>query len=220
MVTFHDSAPRIDFRPQAIIWRPAWYFSPIVCDGADELDRFRYVSFSIGNQVDFELRTYDGHPQETATVYLSFPDDRRAEILESITLILKELHLPSTCLAWIRGQTFEYGVLPRPPEDRLREKEARSLVLKILSKEPQWQANTTRIKSRVPAEFNLSPIDLEQSPSRKNEKEWQQIIGNVISHRTSSEGIISRKLAIKDGATLTMTNAGAAYLNSIGYSAG
>jgi hypothetical protein len=218
MIQFQNIASRPDFRPQAIIWRPASYFSPIVKRDVDELDEFHYVSFCIGNLVSFEMRTYAGHPQETSTVYLSFADNEVDEIRSKINLILTELCLPNTALAWIRGREFKYGVLKRPVRDRLLEKEARSLVLKIAAKEPARRATTTKIKSRIPVEFNLSPLDLEQSVSRPAERKWQQIVGNVISHRTSANSIISRGFALREGEFLTVTSAGLDYLNSIGFS--
>jgi hypothetical protein len=218
MIRFQDIDSRSDFRPQAIIWRPASYFSPIVRRGEDELDEFNYVSFCIGNVVSFELRTYAGHPQETSTVYLSFADDEVDEIRDKINLIIDELCLPNTALAWIRGRDFRYGVLERPTMDRLLEKEARSLVLKITAKEPNRRATTTRIKSRIPEEFNLSRLDLEQSASRPAEKKWQQIVGNVISHRASANSIITRGFASREGEWLSVTSKGLAYLNSIGFS--
>jgi len=218
MIQFQNIASRPDFRPQAIIWRPASYFSPIVKQGVDELDEFNYVSFCIGNFVSFEMRTYAGHPQETSTVYLSFADNEVDEIKDKIDVIMRELCLPNTALAWIRGREFKYGVLKRPAKDRLLEEEARSLVLKIVAKEPARRATTTRIKSRIPVEFNLSPLDLEQSVSRPAERKWHQIVGNVISHRASANSIISRGFASRDGELLTVMPAGLAYLNSIGFS--
>jgi hypothetical protein len=217
MITFHDIDSRPDFKPQAIIWRPACYFSPIIREKSDNLDVYRYASFCIGNQVSFEMRTYAGHPQSTSTVYLSFDDDKVDEIRQNVTLIMDALQIPGSALAWIRGQEFRYGVLERPKADRLREKEARSLVLKISAKESARRATTERIKMRVPEMFNLSPIDLERSPSRHTEKKWQQIVGNVISHRSSRTSIFSKGFASREGDCLTVTPKGLVYLNSIGF---
>jgi hypothetical protein len=52
-----------DVAPQAIFWRPLLYFAPTIRQTEDNLDRFRVVSFTVDNDLTFDLRNYRGHPE-------------------------------------------------------------------------------------------------------------------------------------------------------------
>jgi hypothetical protein len=104
---------------------------------------------------------------------------------------------------------LEFGKLPFR-DDRLREPEARVLALKIASGEPNREASTSLIKERIPEYRDLSPTDLEPSPTRTNERRWQQVVGNVISHRESGTSIFHKGYAVRteDGIRLTDSGVG------------
>ncbi len=53
--------PDIEVVPQAIIWRPLRYCTLVVRNGQDDLDRYQGASFTIGNDITFDLRVYEGH---------------------------------------------------------------------------------------------------------------------------------------------------------------
>ena len=99
---------------------------------------------------------------------------------------------------------------------RLREPEARLLWLRIAASLPNREATTTQVKDRVPDYRELTPADLAQSPTRKNEKVWQQIVGNIISHKPTGTSLFTRGLAvrIKDG--IRVTEKGLEYLKGKG----
>ncbi len=207
-----------DVSPQAIFWRPIKYFSMKVRSEEDELDRYEAVAYLVGNHLHFELRAYAGHPPNTVTLYLSFEQQDSSEIGMLIDEVIKRLVVPKTAVAWRRGQPFEYGRLDKPKDDRLYEREARILALKIAATFPNRTASTDVIKQRIPEFFELSPTDMKQSTSRASEQRWQQIVGNVISHRSSAAGPFLRGYAERTHDGLRVTNHGMDYLKSMGFS--
>ena len=210
--------PAYDIVPQAIFWRPLNYFTLTIRKGEDGLDIFTAASFAIGNKVLFDLRSYRGHPEYTVTLYLPKQVDDPREISESISLVIKEMVIPSTAVAWRRGLPFEHGTLERPREDRLREGEARILALKIAAQRLNHRASTTFIKSQIPNYTQLSAADRAPSKSRRRESAWQQVIGNVISHKSSPTGPFATGHALRTPDGLSVTRKGVDYLNNMGFS--
>lgn len=206
-----------DVLPQAIFWRPLPYFTTSYREDEDGLDRFRVVTFTIDNDLSFDLRTYRGHPNQTVTVYFPFKMQTVDEILLAIELVIAETAIPKLAVAWQRGWEFEFGSLKRQDFDRLREPEARILALKIAARCPGHTATTEYIKQQVPDYYPLSKIDLLPSPSRSNEARWQQIVGNVISHQKTLSGIFSNGYATRTADGLRVTDIGLAYLRNIGF---
>lgn len=217
MVTFKKYVLEGDVVPQAIFWRPLKYFSASNREGEDGLDVFRVSSFIIGNEIQFDLRTYRRHHKFMVTLYLSNEHEDEAEILEIIQIVVKELIVPKDAVAWKRGEAFEFGRLKRPKADRLREAEARILALKIASICPDRTASTEEIKREVPNYIEFSPADLAQSTTRPKEKMWQQIIGNVISHKGSPSGVFLNGYARRIPGGLSVTDKGMDYLKSMGF---
>ena len=72
--------PDYDIVPQAIFWRPLRYFTTAIRHGEDNLDAFDAASFIIGNWPRFDLRTYEGHPAFTVTLYLPFSVEDQAGV--------------------------------------------------------------------------------------------------------------------------------------------
>lgn len=211
--------PAYDVIPHVIIWRPLRYFTTNIRKGKDDLDHYQGASFEIGNSIRFDLRSYRGHPGLTVTLYLpdegEFEDDVRVN--EILDIVFKEMSIPPTAVAWRRGQAFEYGKLERLKEDRLREPEARILVLKIAAQQPGRSASTKFLKKEVPKYTELSAKDREHSKSRTREELWRQIVGNVISHKDVHEGPFAKGYAIKTAGGLAVTTRGVAYLDNIGF---
>lgn len=206
-----------DVTPQAILWRTIYCFAlePEKC--RDDLDEFEGASFTIGNQLSFDLRHYEDHPEATVTMYLPVAQDENDQVGDAIDIVLSGLEVPKSGVAWRRGEDFEFGKLSRRPEDRLREKEARLLALKIAAECKNFEASTTYIKNRIPQIVPLTPKDLEQSKSRPREKLWHQIVGNVISHSGSSESIFSKGYAIRTFDGIRITKLGVNYLKRVGF---
>lgn len=206
-----------DVIPQAILWRTIYCFALKPERSTDDLDDFDGASFTIGSEISFDLRHYDGHPESTVTMYLPVTSESDDRITDAIEVVLSGLEVPDSGVAWRRGQDFEFGKLPRRPEDRLREKEARLLALKIAAECKNYEASTTYIKNRIPEIVPLTSKDLEQSKSRPREKLWQQIVGNVISHSSSSASIFSKGYAVRTSDGIKITNSGVDYLKRVGF---
>jgi hypothetical protein len=206
-----------DVVPQAIFWRPLKYFTDTIFDGRDSLDEFIGASFCIGNSVNFDLRTYKGHPRFTVTLYLPFVLEENV-VGATIDIIVREMAIPSRAIAWRRGMEFSYGHLVRNKDDVFREIEAKILVLKIVAQSPGRQAATKNIKEKIPEYYELAPVDKQPFPSRGVEPRWRQITGNVISHGSGTNGIFGQGLAERVSGGVKLTEKGADYLRSIGFS--
>jgi hypothetical protein len=204
--------------PQAIFWRPLLYFTTSYREEEDDFDRFQVITFTIDNDLSFDLRTYRGHPNQIVTVYFPFKMQAVDEILPAIELVIAETAIPKVAVAWQRGWEFELGALRRQDLDRLREPEARILALKIAARRPGRRVTTEYIKQQVPNYYPLSEFDRRPSPSRKNEERWQQIVGNVVSHQKTMSGIFANGFAIRTEDGFVVTQTGIDYLNSIGFS--
>jgi hypothetical protein len=209
--------PQYDVIPQAIFWRALRYFTAIVRDGEDGLDKYQAASFTIGNDIRFDLRAYAGHPELTVTLYLPNEITDQAEISRVIKIVIRDMAVPKAAVAWQRGDAFEYGNLKRPKTDRLREAEARILALKIAAQRPNRTATTAHIKKEVPNYIELSEVDRRKSKTRVNEAIWQQIVGNVISHQDSPQGPFAKGYAKRTRDGLSVTEKGMDYLNSMGF---
>lgn len=206
-----------DVVPQAIFWRHIQCFAINPDKSEDDLDVYLVASFVIGNHINFDLRHYDGHPAATVTVYLPSNTLDAQEIDVELDMIISGLHVPKSGVAWRRGEDYEFGHLPRRQEDRLFEAEARLLALKIAAECDGFEATTEYVKKRVPELVPLTPKDLQQSASRKNEKLWQQIVGNVISHKEGGRSLFTQGLAVRTANGLKVTDAGLSYLKSVGF---
>jgi hypothetical protein len=207
-----------DVIPQAIFWRPLVYFTTAIREDEDNLDIYTGASFSIDNQLSFDLRHYRAHPVQTVTLYFAFSLQRDDEVLAAVDTVVQIMAIPKLAVAWQRGWDFEFGSLHRREADRLREPEARNLALKIAAQQPRRRASTEFIKQQVPNYYPLSEIDLQYSSSRKNERKWQQIVGNVVSHHKSHRSIFTMGHAERIDDGIEVTRGGLDYLNSIGFS--
>jgi hypothetical protein len=211
----------VDVVPHAIIWRPLRYCTLVIREGEDDLDKFKGASFAIGNDIRFDLRVYQGHIHPEVTVTLYLPEDVRDEkrVSEIVSLVIKEMEIPVSAIAWRRGQKFQFGKIERSPKDRLFEREARILILKIAASQPARSATIGKLREEVPRYFDLSPVDQSRSPSRRNEKLWQIVVRNTMSsHTTGARTIFAQGWARKIPGGLKVTRRGMDYLNSIGFS--
>jgi hypothetical protein len=217
MIRISPYTPEQEVVPQAIFWRPISYFATSIRTDEDDLDSFQAASFILDNDINFDLRRYRGHPDQTVTVYLPFNVEALEEILQIIGVIIIGLALPKYAVAWQRGWDFEFGSLQRRADDHLREAEARILALKIAAQHPKHTATTEFIKRQIPEYISLSEVDLRPSPTRPREARWQQIVGNVISHQKVTVGPFAQGYAIRTEDGISVTKRGIDYLNNIGF---
>ncbi|MDB5691687.1 MAG: hypothetical protein JWO81_750 [Alphaproteobacteria bacterium] len=205
--------------PQAIIWRPIHWFTRRVRQEEDDLDRYKAIAYIVGNDLSFEVRNYQGDEPNTSTLYLPFEHAHEDQLVQrEIGSATRRLSVPINAVAWRRGDPFEPGKIERPPQDRIREAEARDLALKIAASQPNRTATTEFIKNAVPDLVELSPADLIPSGARNGEPLWRQIVGNVISHKNSRAGPFVKGLAVRTANGLRVTQTGVDYLKSIGFS--
>ena len=206
-----------DVVPQAIFWRPLPYFASTQSRSADDLDEYLFCNFLIGNWLRFDLRAYAGHPSGTVSLYLPLEFNEREDVQHAIRRAVAEFRLPSSAVAWRRGEPFKYGHLRRPPKDRLREPEARLLVLKIAVSLPNRTATTDELIRGIPDLIAPSELDLQPSRTRQRQPQWHQIVRNVISHRDTPKGPFALGLAERTRDGLAVTDEGVAHLRSLGY---
>ena len=206
--------------PHAIIWRSLQYCTLVVRESQDDLDRYTGASFVIGNDIRFDLRVYPGHihPEVTVTLYLPEEVVDEKQIADTVSLVIAEMAIPVSAIAWRRGNAFKFGQLKRNPEDRLREREARLLILKIAASQPTRSASILQLRQEIPKFFDLSPVDKRLSSSRRNERLWQIVVRNTTSsHTTGPRTIFAQGWAEKIPGGLKVTKSGMDYLNSIGF---
>lgn len=216
MLSFRRLYLEGDVAPHAIFWRPIRYFANYVQNDVDNLDEYQVVSFQIGNQFQFDLRSYEGHPASTVSLYTRL-DEPEHIVPQIVNRAIEGLKVPTRAVAWKRGQIFQPGELSRDPLDRLREPEARLLALRIAARHRDNYASTRQLLNEVPNLYPLSQIDLEDSKTRVNEQRWQQIVRNVISHKDSPLSPFQLGYAIREGDGLSVTEEGLRLLESIGY---
>ena len=100
---------------------------------------------------------------------------------------------------------------------RTSESEFAVVALRIAADSPHGEVTTTQMKKKIPNYVELTPGDLKQSETRTNEKMHQQIIGNIVSHWESGGNIIGKGYAEYTGSGIRITDAGRAFLRSLGY---
>ncbi len=98
---------------------------------------------------------------------------------------------------------------------KLNEKQARILALRIAASFPNREASTAQIKKAIPRFVTLTDADLTPSQSRANEEKWQQIVGNVISHKNSATSIFAKGHAERIRGGIRVTDAGAKFLEDL-----
>ena len=215
MVTVCSYPHEFEVVPHAIFWRPLAYFTMDIRTETDDLDEFEGASFSIGNDISFDLRKYAGHPKFTVSVYLPMEIENQTDIDRIIDRVIEEFDLPKTAVSWRRGWDFSSGKVVRDPEDRLHENEARILFLKIAALQPKCSVTTAFAKKEVGRFYPLSSADRKPSSTRLQEQLWQQIVGNVIVHKS----LFTQGLADQVRGGLKLTTKGLNYLKSIGFAA-
>jgi hypothetical protein len=101
--------------------------------------------------------------------------------------------------------------------NRTSEREIAIAALRIAATRPGGEASTTLLKEEMPDYVKLTPDDLKPSSTRRGEKMFHQIVGNIISHKESAGNIIAEGYAEYTGDGIRITDAGRAFLKSKGY---
>ena len=100
--------------------------------------------------------------------------------------------------------------------NRSSEHDIAHAVMKYLRTIPSKSADTSAIKKHVPNFIKLADADKEPSETRNNEQVWQQVVGNIVSHRNDSpENYINRGLLEYDGQQIKLTPSGEKHLDKL-----
>lgn len=100
-----------------------------------------------------------------------------------------------------------------PKANRSSEHDIAYAAMKYLATIPSKSAKTSEIKQQVPHFIALTAEDHEVSETRPNEELWQQVVGNIVSHRNDSpDNFINRGLIAYNDGVWSLTDAGEIYL--------
>lgn len=86
--------------------------------------------------------------------------------------------------------------------------------LRVAANQPSGHITTAQLKKLIPQYVKLTRDDLAPSPTRPNEQVWQQIVGNIISHRDEDDNIIGMGYAEYINSGIQITDKGRAFLKS------
>jgi hypothetical protein len=104
----------------------------------------------------------------------------------------------------------------QPVGNRTSENAMRIAALRVAASKPLGKATTTELKSELERYVALTPEDLIPSKTRPSEATYQQIVGNLVSHRKSKNNIFAKGWAIYTGNGIEITDAGRRYLRTLG----
>ncbi len=87
---------------------------------------------------------------------------------------------------------------------RITEAEIAKVVEQILRDRPNGRATIADLIDEIPNRVTLSPEDLAKSPTRANERVWEQQVRNITSHKDSPGNAIyeGKLVAISGGFAL------------------
>lgn len=97
---------------------------------------------------------------------------------------------------------------------RTSESEIAIAALRVAAAHPSGEVPTSQLKKMIPKYVHLTAKDLEPSKTRPNEQMWQQIVGNIISHREEDDNIIGAGYAEYTGEGIRITDAGRAIIEA------
>lgn len=106
--------------------------------------------------------------------------------------------------------------MSRSKPNRTGESEISIAALEVARDRPGGWISTRQLKRMIPQYVKLTPEDLEDSPTREGEQMWHQIVGNIVSHRTTTGNIIAEGFAEYVDNGLRITAAGLAHLKHLG----
>jgi hypothetical protein len=99
--------------------------------------------------------------------------------------------------------------------NRTSEAEISIAALCVARDRPDGRVSTSHLKKMIPEHIKLTDDDWQESPTRKGEALWQQIVGNIISHREVEGNIIAEGYAVYTGKGIEITDAGRALLKKL-----
>jgi hypothetical protein len=158
-----------------------------------------------GNKVNVSLGTPFSfvHPEDFATF---------TDIAASFDLTV-EFSIATAEIAM--GKTTQSSSRP-VMRNRTSEDAMRIAALRVAASKPDGRATTTELKNEVGQYLTLTSEDTLPSKTRPNEAMYQQIAGNIVSHRGSKTNIFAKGWATYTGDGIQITEAGRQYLETLG----
>jgi Mrr N-terminal domain len=99
---------------------------------------------------------------------------------------------------------------------RTSEAEISKAVLRILSDSTNGEATTRQLISKIPNVVVLTAGDRQQSDTRENEELWEQIVRNIVSHKTTQGNVIAEGFVNRPSrGKLRITDAGRRHLGNM-----
>jgi hypothetical protein len=150
----------------------------------------------------------------TAFIGRSLPAPRREDIFAFFNV--------ARCFGLESGVTFGDPLREsatkreRVVRNRTSERAMRIAALQVAASKPHGKATTTELKNELDRYIALTAEDLIPSKTRPNEAMYQQIIGNLVSHRRSKNNIFAKGWAIYTGDGIEITDAGRRHLRTLG----
>lgn len=116
------------------------------------------------------------------------------------------------------GRAVGLGLEPEysKVDNRTSENVMRMAALQVAASKPRGRATTTEIKNEINLYISLTLQDLLPSKTRPNEATYQQIVGNIVSHRESKNNIFAKGWAIYTGGGIQITDTGRQHLRTLG----
>ena len=100
--------------------------------------------------------------------------------------------------------------------NRSSESDISIAALEVARDRPNGWVSTTQLKKMIPQHVTLTAEDLEDSSTRDGEQLWHQIVGNIVSHRTTEGNIVAEGYAIYIDNGIRITPAGLDHLKKLG----
>lgn len=208
-------------RRKALEWQTATYLRGIVLKGLRRKLGAAAHNEEMRRILREELIVHQDHNQVTVTIgvpLLSFiPEVFTGDFLPAAL----SLGITKTNLKFVNSnpgkETDKSSTQPpRKIWNRTPEDEMRIAALRVAAGKPDGKATTTQIKNEVDRYVSLTPADRLPSKTRPNEAMYQQIVGNIVSHRQSKNSIFGMGWAIYTGNGIQITDVGRQYLNTLG----
>jgi len=118
------------------------------------------------------------------------------------------------------GRAVGLGLEPElaKVDNRTSENAMRVAALRVAASKPRGRATTTEIKNEIYKYVSLTFQDLLPSKTRPSEAMYQQIVGNIVSHRVSKSNIFAMGWATYTGDGIQITESGRQHLTTLGLS--
>jgi hypothetical protein len=130
-----------------------------------------------------------------------------------------DTRLDTSDLEQAAGLNLRLGAFERATKQttktRTSEGEIRIAALRVAASKPNGRATTTELKMEIHNYLNLTAEDRRPSKTRPRELMYQQIVGNIISHKSYRNNIFVQGLAVRTSDGIQITDVGREFLSRL-----